>query len=193
VTTLRRGRGVESSRPRAPSAPSADREKSAGIAVFPSTEPRVHPARTARKTPPAGPIRASAGGSVLIAADPSQNVRSPGTAGLPGAGRAGAPHHAPAPTDAELARIAHIALDAIEKRYRGTASFGLIRRALDRLAVSAPATSTDAEQAEDGCRSCGAELVQPATGRRRKYCDALTCQDVRRHGGKTGRTATLAT
>ena len=86
-------------------------------------------------------------------------------------------------TDAELARIALVALGSLESRFSGTYSFGVIRRALRRF--ESMGEKPVEEFASDGCENCGAELIQPATGRPRRYCAAPACQAASRRGGKT--------
>ena len=91
--------------------------------------------------------------------------------------------------DAELARIALIALGSLEERSSGSYSLGVIRRALRRF--ESITEKPFEEPASDGCENCDAELIQPATGRRRRYCPEPACQAASRRGGKTREKATI--
>ena len=61
-----------------------------------------------------------------------------------------------------VVRLLSYAASDLERR--GLAYHGVVRRAARMLAT------LEAGADGEGCRGCGAELVQPPTGRRRKWC-----------------------
>jgi hypothetical protein len=75
--------------------------------------------------------------------------------------------------DADLSRLLVVAADSLERG--GKLGFvGIIRQAAQRLAelhIDEPAT--------DRCAGCRAEIVQPATGRRRRWCGRGRCAKTR--------------
>jgi hypothetical protein len=74
-------------------------------------------------------------------------------------------------TDHRVAVARLLAQDAAELDRRGWPRAGIIRQAV-RLLLEVP------DETGNGCPECGAELAQPATGRRRKWCSE-SCR--RRH------------
>jgi DNA-directed RNA polymerase subunit RPC12/RpoP len=63
---------------------------------------------------------------------------------------------------ADISRLLLANAELLERRGFG-ASATLERRAA-RLLAAMP------DRDEDGCADCGAQIIQPATGRRRRYC-----------------------
>jgi hypothetical protein len=91
------------------------------------------------------------------------------------------------PADRDLIANATAVAESIDTRHGFGA--GIIRQLARRLAELAPAV--DPLEPSDRCRHCGAPLVQPTTGRRRRYCSAAPCQQASRRGGKTREKATM--
>jgi hypothetical protein len=86
----------------------------------------------------------------------------------------------------ELSRLLVLYADGREDGY-GTRPLGCVRRAarkLAELAARQPGPST--------CEHCGKPVVQPASGRRRRYCSGK-CRKraARRRGTQSGRNAKL--
>lgn len=81
-------------------------------------------------------------------------------------------------TDAELVRLLGVLADALEP----TRSAGLVRLAARRIATATP------DPEPDRC-PCGAAIVQPETGRRRRWCSAR-CRRAA-HATKRGRKSTM--
>jgi hypothetical protein len=69
----------------------------------------------------------------------------------------------------EVARL--LTLSAAELEHRGIPLAPIVRRGARTLVeVLAELDALRPDQAEQPCPTCGAEVTQPPTGRRRRYC-----------------------
>jgi hypothetical protein len=76
--------------------------------------------------------------------------------------------------DADLVRLLSLIADSLERQNQA-ASGGLVRQAARRIAT---------EESSEGCERCGKPLVQPVTGRPRRFCSER-CRRTKRAGKPT--------
>jgi hypothetical protein len=75
-------------------------------------------------------------------------------------------------------RLLLLIADSLDRQQQ-TGSAGVIRRAARRLAE----LQTDAPDT-DVCAGCGSEIVQPRTGRRRRWCGRGRCESRTRENAR---------
>jgi hypothetical protein len=89
-------------------------------------------------------------------------------------------------TDLELAALLITVADSLAKRDAG-ASAGIIRVGARRIAELSRVLGSE-RKTSDGCEWCGVAIVQPVTGRPRRFCSAR----CRKAAGRNGRNVRLA-